>query len=93
MNSLKQSIFDWYRQNEKELKKSHASAFINCNKGTITLKYPDGFTWELRAEDFPMRNGEYGQDAIPGPSHKRLEGAVFQGQQTRESREIKIISQ
>jgi hypothetical protein len=69
---IKQTIFDWYRQNKKELKKSHASAFINCNKGTITLKYPDGFTWELRAEDFPMRNGEYGQDAIPGPSHKRI---------------------
>ena len=50
MNSLKQSIFDWYRQNEKELKKSHASAFINCNAGTITLKYPDGFSWELPPE-------------------------------------------
>jgi len=69
---LKQSIFDWYRQNEKELKKSHASAFINCNKGTITLKYKSGFTWELRAEDFPLRNREYEQDALPGPSHKRL---------------------
>ena len=77
---IKQTIFDWYRQNKKELKKSHASAFINCNKGTITLKYPDGFTWELRAEDFPMRNGEYGQDAIPGPSHKRiLEGGSLNG--------------
>ena len=62
---LKQSIFDWYRQNEKELKKNHASAFINCNAGTITLKYPNGFTWELRAEDFPLRNREYERDAIP----------------------------
>jgi hypothetical protein len=56
VNSLKQSIFDWYRQNEKELKKSHASAFINCNKEQIILTYPSGFTWELLRTDFPNRN-------------------------------------
>lgn len=67
---LKQSLWDWYNQNRKNVKAE--SVVCNCNAGTITLSYKSGFTWELRAEDFPMRNGEYGQDAIPGPSHKRL---------------------
>lgn len=78
MKILKQSIWDWYNQNKDKLKAK--SIFCNFNAGKITLKYPDGFTWELRAEDFPMRNGEYGQDAIPGPSHKRiLEGGSLNG--------------
>ena len=63
--SMKQSIWDWYKQNKDSLKTKNV--FCNFNAGTITLKYP-GFTWELRAEDFPNRNGEYEQDAIPGPS-------------------------
>ena len=72
---IKQSIWDWYNQNKKNLKAE--CVFCNCNAGKITLKYPDGFTWELRAEDFPMRNREYEQDALPGPSHKRLlEGGI-----------------
>jgi hypothetical protein len=67
--SIKQSIWDWYNQNKYDLKTKNV--FCNFNAGTITLKYP-GFTWELRAEDFPNRNGEYEQDAIPGPSHQRI---------------------
>jgi hypothetical protein len=67
---IKQSIWDWYNQNKKNLKAE--SVVCNCNAGTITLKYPDGFSWELRGEDFPLRNREYEQDALPGPSHKRL---------------------
>lgn len=60
---IKQSIWDWYNQNKKNLKAE--SVVCNCNAGTITLKYPDGFSWELRGEDFPLRNREYEQDAIP----------------------------
>jgi hypothetical protein len=67
---IKQTIWDWYNQNKKNLKAE--CVVCNCNAGTITLKYPDGFSWELRAEDFPLRNREYEQDALPGPSHKRL---------------------
>ena len=67
---IKQSIWDWYNQNKKNLKAE--CVFCNCNAGKIILEYPDGFTWELRAEDFPLRNREYEQDALPGPSHKRL---------------------
>ena len=63
---IKQSIWDWYNQNQKNIKAE--SVFCNFNKGKIALKYSGGFSWELRAEDFPMRNGEWGQDAIPGPS-------------------------
>jgi hypothetical protein len=63
MKILKQTIWDWYNQNKKNLKAE--CVFCNCNAGKITLKYPDGFTWELRAEDFPMRNREYEHDAIP----------------------------
>jgi len=67
---IKQSIWDWYNQNKKNLKAE--CVFCNCNAGKIILEYPDGFTWELRAEDFPLRNRVYEQDALPGPSHKRL---------------------
>jgi len=62
VNSLKQSIFDWYRQNEKELKKSHASAFINCNKEQIILTYPSGFTVSI-----PLRsdfNDDWGRNNV-----------------------------
>ncbi len=68
---IKQSIWDWYEQNQKNVKAE--SVFCNFNQGKITLKYKSGFSWELRAEDFQTRNGEYGQDAIPGPSHFRGE--------------------
>jgi hypothetical protein len=89
MKIQKQSIWDWYNQNQRQLKAE--SVFCNFNQGKITLKYKSGFTWELRAEDFPNRNREYEQDALPGPSHKRIleggsphksfaqGGAVFQG--------------
>jgi hypothetical protein len=60
---IKQSIWDWYNQNKKNVKAE--CVFCNCNAGKIILEYPDGFTWELRAEDFPMRNREYERDAIP----------------------------
>lgn len=66
---IKQSIWDWYNQNKDSLKAE--SVVCNCNAGTITLKYPDGFTWGLRSKISP-RNREYEQDALPGPSHKRL---------------------
>lgn len=51
---MKQTIWDWYNQNKDNLKAE--SVFCNFNAGKITLKYKSGFTWELRAEDFPTRN-------------------------------------
>jgi len=52
----KENIFNWFKKNEKHLKETTKSMFINTNTGTITMKYDSGFTYELRWDDFPNRN-------------------------------------
>lgn len=79
MSSPKQSLWDWYNQNKKQLQKT-TSGIVVCFGEWIELSYPSGFKVRLLPSDFPNRNGEWGQDAIPGPSHKRLlEGGSFSG--------------
>lgn len=80
MESIKQSIYDFVRSNNKALTQKVQS--MSFSKGILKLTYPSGFTYELREEDFPTRdlvpcyeviNGEYKithyeQDSTPLPS-------------------------
>lgn len=85
----KQSIWDWWKQYNKGTPRNYCSAVENCDEGTIEIRYPDGFKWQLRWDEFPNRNlipcydkarGKYvihhfegGQDPLPSLSSPKAE--------------------
>jgi hypothetical protein len=52
----KQSIWDWWKQYDKEKPRNYSIVFENCDDGWIDLHYEDGFTWRLYWDQFPNRN-------------------------------------
>lgn len=56
MISKKQTIFDFFRENNARIQDYHAVVSFDVIKEVLVIKYPSGFTWELWGTDFPTRD-------------------------------------
>jgi len=53
---MSKTIFDLFRERRIDISENKGVLKFDTDNEILTIKYPSGFTWELRGIDFPNRD-------------------------------------